>query len=189
MKGAAGTLGLKRIQALSLDLEMACRNAGEEDAEAPDKDRLREKAAAVEEHLAELDGALRFPDHESREGETSAVAAREPAAASPVDESVLSEVLGTDPAARRRLLEKFLTQAREALEPLASAREGRDAEALGFSAHRIKSSALAVGATRVGNLCRRLETLSENRHWGRVDALLDELEDAVSELDEYLRQT
>jgi HPt (histidine-containing phosphotransfer) domain-containing protein len=72
------------------------------------------------------------------------------------DEQALSRSIGDKPEMQRRLLEKFLLNARERIAVMLA--ESSSADTLARSAHALKSAARTVGAMQLGELCHELET-------------------------------
>jgi PAS domain S-box-containing protein len=72
------------------------------------------------------------------------------------DEQALSRSIGDKPEMQRRLLEKFLLNARERIAVILA--ESSSADTLARSAHALKSAARTVGAMQLGELCHELET-------------------------------
>ncbi|MCP5124064.1 MAG: PAS domain S-box protein [Gammaproteobacteria bacterium] len=73
------------------------------------------------------------------------------------DSEVLTKMVGSNPAIHRRLLEKFLANARQRMGELLQASEARNTATVGQIAHTLKSAARSVGAMRLGDLCQQLE--------------------------------
>ncbi|CAN5820589.1 hypothetical protein BH11PSE3_BH11PSE3_35800 [soil metagenome] len=78
-------------------------------------------------------------------------------AAPAIDPSVLEPWLGDDQAARRDLLGKFSLSASESRRDIENAMSAGDLGALAAAAHRLKGSALAVGARSLGDAAAILE--------------------------------
>ena len=74
-----------------------------------------------------------------------------------IDRSVLDPWIADDEAARRDLLRKFSTTAGESRRDIEAAMTAGDLPALAAAAHRLKGSALAVGARALGEAAGTLE--------------------------------
>jgi HPt (histidine-containing phosphotransfer) domain-containing protein len=74
------------------------------------------------------------------------------------DATVLTRMVGDNPAMQRRLLEKFLISAEDQVTRIVAAAAIDDTATAGNVAHALKSAARAVGALRLGDLCEQLET-------------------------------
>jgi len=79
------------------------------------------------------------------------------AAAPAIDRSVLDPWIGGDEGARRDLLDKFRLSAAESRRDIETAMAAGDLAALAAAAHRLKGSALAVGARALGDAAATLE--------------------------------
>ncbi len=80
-----------------------------------------------------------------------------PAGAAAVDVEVLRSYVGDDPALLRDLLAQFLSSAKKQAAELHEACTRKDARQAAAAAHKLKSSARAVGATALGDLCAAIE--------------------------------
>ena len=78
-------------------------------------------------------------------------------AAPAIDPAVLDPWLQGDEAARRDLLAKFSRSASESRHDIETAMAAGDLAALAAAAHRLKGSALAVGARALGDAAQTLE--------------------------------
>ncbi|MGZ4504899.1 MAG: response regulator [Nocardioidaceae bacterium] len=75
-----------------------------------------------------------------------------------------------------RAVANFITRAPEAMQDIRSAVDHRDPQELRMSSHRLKGSALNLGAASVGRLCLALEQLGDSGSTDGADRLLAELE-------------
>jgi PAS domain S-box-containing protein len=75
----------------------------------------------------------------------------------PVDISVLKALVGEDPAVLHDVLQDFITSAARIAANLHAACAAGESEAARTAAHKLKSSARAVGALALGELCEALE--------------------------------
>ncbi len=71
---------------------------------------------------------------------------------------MLGSVVGPDVAVHKRLLEKFILNARRQIAALEQAVLAEDLQALTQTAHTLKSAARTVGAFALGELCQSLES-------------------------------
>ena len=90
--------------------------------------------------------------------------------------SSLTELVGDNPGMHRRLLEKFLINAKQQVAEITAAAAVSDASALAGVAHTLKSAARSVGALRLGELCQRLETTGRAGNAAQCCALVSGLE-------------
>ena len=77
------------------------------------------------------------------------------------DPDALSRMVGNDPVILRRFLEMFLSRSHEQLNIILDALQASDTQLMASTAHALKSTARAVGAERLGNLCQTLETIGK----------------------------
>ncbi|MDI1286368.1 MAG: PAS-domain containing protein [Reyranella sp.] len=107
---------------------------------------------------AGMDGYLSKPVSLARLRATLQRWPRSAAAAQPaIDRSVLDPWIADDEAARRDLLRKFATTAIDSRRDIEAAMTAGDLPALAAAAHRLKGSALAVGAHALGAAAETLE--------------------------------
>lgn len=85
----------------------------------------------------------------------SDAASTEPA----IDTATLAHYLGNDPAMQRRFLARFAEKAADDVEAIGAAAQTSDWQSTAAFAHKLKSSARAVGALRLAGLCADLEAL------------------------------
>ena len=104
------------------------------------------------------------------------------------DPQALSNIVGKDPALHRRFQQKFLHSSRPQIETLQTAMAANDSASLGFTAHALKSSAHAVGAIRLGELCQHLELASKAKDIGTCQHLLPEVLDAFARVEQIIGQ-
>jgi CheY-like chemotaxis protein len=73
------------------------------------------------------------------------------------DANALTRIVGDNPAAHARLLDKYLLTAEETVTTIHSSGVGGQWTAVADQAHKLKSSSRSVGAMQLGALCERLE--------------------------------
>lgn len=96
-----------------------------------------------------------------------------PASDPPVrlDPSVLRKMVGDDPSKHRQLFATFLANARQSMSGIASAHQDGDVQALAFAAHKLKSSAMAVGAVPLAEVLAVIEkgaAVADRAHLGKL---------------------
>jgi len=74
-----------------------------------------------------------------------------------IDTATLAHYLGNDPAMQRRFLARFAEKAADDVEAIGAAAQASDWQSTAAFAHKLKSSARAVGALRLAGLCAELE--------------------------------
>lgn len=110
--------------------------------------------------------------------------ARPPA---PVDPNALVKMVGDDPALIHGFLKQFVPQAQAIVADLNSAYEATDAERVRFFAHKLKSSARAVGADELADLCLQLESAGSENDWAEVEQLYPEMQPAMAAVVDYIQ--
>jgi signal transduction histidine kinase/CheY-like chemotaxis protein len=73
------------------------------------------------------------------------------------DATVLTRMVGDNPAMHRRLLEKFLLSTKEQVARIIAAAASEEPATVGNVAHALKSAARTVGTLQLGELCETLE--------------------------------
>ena len=143
-----------------------CRAAGIDDYLAKPAPLAKLKAM-VERWLPPTDAAAHSSS--STEPEKLASAAQRPDVA--IDVSVLAALVGDDPATIRDFLVDFRHSARAIATELDAACVAGQAAQVGALAHKLKSSARAVGALALGELCAELEAAGKGSEVGAVQAI------------------
>jgi len=105
------------------------------------------------------------------------------AAAPLLDTAVLASTFGADPDKMRKFAFMFLDSAREGLAEVDSALAVNDLARAGAVAHRLKSSARAVGALGFADLCAELERQPEGRTQAQAKALAARLRSIFARLE------
>ncbi len=109
-----------------------------------------------------------------------------PAANVPADLSVLTELIGDDPAAMAEVLGVFRAAAAQAREALWRALREGDMRSVADGAHKMKSSARSIGALRLGDLCADIEHQAEAGRTAAVDNLMKLFDNETNALEHYL---
>lgn len=95
----------------------------------------------------------------------------------PIDLNVFAAMGKHDSVASNRLLELFLSEAERCIKQSHAAYKNKDFNQLAAQGHKLKSSAMAVGAKQLAELCIQLEQYKNAE-------IMDGLEDILAELDE-----
>ena len=104
----------------------------------------------------------------------------------PVDVSVLKALVGDDPTVVDELLQEFRLNARGIAAELRRACAAGQATATGAAAHKLKSSARAVGALALGKLCDAMEQAGKTGQVEALTMLLPRFEEEMASVDKYL---
>ena len=106
--------------------------------------------------------------------------------AGPVDVTVLHTLVGDDPAMIREFLQDFRSSAAQtAVELKAACADGKAAQVSAL-AHKLKSSARAVGALALGDRCAELEQVGKTGQVEALRVLLPRFEAEMAAVDAYL---
>ena len=110
----------------------------------------------------------------------------DPPPQSPIDPQALARILGDDPVLHRTFLKKFVPQSQAIVSDIAAAYSNHDSDQVRFFAHKLKSSARAVGADRLADLCLALESAGRDGNWDEIDHLHGELVPAMTAVATYI---
>ena len=117
---------------------------------------------------------------------TAATPARRAPASRVVDVSVLERLVGSDPSVVLEFLHDFRLSAAKTAPELSAACANGQAEIAGEQAHKLKSSARAVGALALGDLCAQMETAGRAGQTEPLVALLPIFEKELDALNSFL---
>jgi PAS domain S-box-containing protein len=92
-----------------------------------------------------------------------------------VDLTKLTALFGQDRSKLARLAEVFLRTAGETLDQMQQARERRAVDELGRLAHKLKGSAVALGAAALAASCQTIESAARQDDGAMAEAALDRL--------------
>ena len=104
----------------------------------------------------------------------------------PIDPSALKEMFGDDPETFRQILQEFVDPARANIKEIDNAVAERSAAGVGRGAHKLKSSARAVGAHELADLCVSLEAAGQAGDWGTIEADAPQLSRIMSSVEGYV---
>jgi HPt (histidine-containing phosphotransfer) domain-containing protein len=104
----------------------------------------------------------------------------------PVDVNVLKELVGDDPTVTSEFLRDFRTSSEKIAADLRSACQGGQAKIAGATAHKLKSSARAVGALALGELCAEMEQAGKAGDTQALNALLPRFESELAAVNQYI---
>jgi EAL domain-containing protein (putative c-di-GMP-specific phosphodiesterase class I)/DNA-binding response OmpR family regulator/two-component sensor histidine kinase len=99
-----------------------------------------------------------------------------------LDETVLPALVGHDAAVLLRIRREFLASARSSADALRAAVASNHATDAGAVAHRMKSSAGAVGAMALSGLCARIESAANRNDMAGVKLLQGAFDAALGEV-------
>jgi PAS domain S-box-containing protein len=104
----------------------------------------------------------------------------------PVDVNVLKELVGDDPAVISEFLRDFRTSSEKIAADLRGACQEGQAKIAGATAHKLKSSARAVGALALGELCAEMEQAGKAGDTNGLNALLPRFESELIAVNKYI---
>ena len=106
--------------------------------------------------------------------------------ATPVDVDVLKDLVGDDPHIVREFLQDFRQSSAKIKVELRAAYSAHQTKAVIAAAHKLKSSARAVGALALGELCAAIEEESKSGTKDVLAALLPRFENEMAAVEGYL---
>jgi signal transduction histidine kinase/CheY-like chemotaxis protein/ABC-type amino acid transport substrate-binding protein/HPt (histidine-containing phosphotransfer) domain-containing protein len=106
----------------------------------------------------------------------------------PIDESTLKDMFGDDPEMFKEILVDFIAPSKAIIKEIQSGFEQNSAEEIKQGAHKLKSSALSIGAIELGELCRDLEEAGKNDDWDVIENGTPKLEELMHQVEEYISQ-
>ena len=96
---------------------------------------------------------------------------------SPVDFAVLADLLGGDPQVMQEVLAAFRASMSGSKQAMSKAYASGGAQAMSDVAHKLKSTARAIGATRLGQICEDIEAATNStQHTGALEPLMADFE-------------
>ncbi|MDM0015444.1 PAS domain-containing protein [Variovorax sp. J22P168] len=104
----------------------------------------------------------------------------------PADLRVLSALIGDDPSVMADVLDTFRRSGVDARAALWQALQQNAMREVADVAHRLKSSARSIGASRLGKLCSDLEQRAEGGHVAAVRHLVERFDHELAALQSYL---
>ena len=103
-------------------------------------------------------------------------------AVGPIDPGALIKVFGDDPITIGEILNDFIQPARDNVTEIQSAFEAHSPDGVGKAAHKLKSSARAVGATELADLCLALEQAGKGGDWNEIKVKMPRLKACMDEV-------
>lgn len=93
-----------------------------------------------------------------------------------LDEEALAELRDVMEDEFDILIQTYITDSRERIEALHQALSGNDQDAFAKTAHSFKGSSINIGASRLGDLCLKVEKAGREGRLDDARALLPEVE-------------
>ena len=108
---------------------------------------------------------------------------------SAINPQALINMFGDVPEKTQMFLDKFLIQAEDITPQITQAYEQGDIEALTIQSHKLKSSARAVGADGLADVCLEIEMFSRENNQVKLDELVPLIKPAMQQVREYIHNT
>ncbi|MTH99762.1 PAS-domain containing protein [Roseibium sp. RKSG952] len=176
--------------ALQGDLER-CRRAGMDDYLAKPLE-MAKLQAMLQRWLPDAGKDQKAPASQDLPSAPAHKSAEPPATAQddtkPVDLSALTELFGDDHQTIREMLTEFVVQAVEISSAVRAAVEQDSAEDVTANCHKLKSSARAVGAYALSEVCLKLERAGKQNDWQTIGLELPKLHCETRAISEQIRQ-
>jgi signal transduction histidine kinase/CheY-like chemotaxis protein/HPt (histidine-containing phosphotransfer) domain-containing protein len=86
-----------------------------------------------------------------------------------IDFTVIEKYIGPNPAAQKKAFMKFVDLCPKECDEIRNAYEAKDDEGLRAHAHKLKSSARALGANKLADLCYELEQAGKAADWEKIE--------------------
>jgi HPt (histidine-containing phosphotransfer) domain-containing protein len=103
-----------------------------------------------------------------------------------VDPDALSRLLGDDRTMCLDILQKFVSQTEDIVLEIETSYDRKDAKQMAFHAHKLKSSARAVGANHLADLCFAVSTAVRADNWDGVDDHVAGMRPALAGVREFV---
>ncbi len=104
-----------------------------------------------------------------------------------VDERVIKDMFGDDPATFKDILGSFVEPSQSIIAAVTAARATRDSEEVKGGAHQLKSSARTIGANALADTCMALEAAGRSAEWDAIDRLVPVAERQMVDVLDYIR--
>jgi HPt (histidine-containing phosphotransfer) domain-containing protein len=117
---------------------------------------------------------------------STAASIKAPAVQKPVDVNVLKALVGDDPTVTSEFLKDFRTSSEKIAADLRGACQEGQAKIAGATAHKLKSSARAVGALALGELCAEMEQAGKAGDTQALNTLLPRFDSELTAVNKYI---
>lgn len=140
-------------------------------------------------HAALLDW-LPAPDHSAPQQSAfdSTSPSPTPSSTSPVDPSVLKDMFGDDEETFREILGDFAGPAKDIEDEINAAYTAHDPAGIKDGAHKLKSSARAIGAMALADVAVALEEAGKSTNWDHVEVHYPELAPRLNDVLNYIEK-
>lgn len=155
--------------------ELRCRAAGMDNYLSKPA-RLGELKTAIDTELARV----------AAEGIAPAAAAVSTRVSPPVDLSVLTALVGDDPAVFEEVIRIFHKSAAQSRRELRQGLEQASMCSIGDAAHKLKSAARSIGADCLGAYCAEIEQATQEGLTGALEVLMEKFETEADTVFDFL---
>jgi PAS domain S-box-containing protein len=104
-----------------------------------------------------------------------------------IDLSVLSAIFGDDPETVKEIFAEFVEPTNDIIKEIETAYAERSAKDVGAAGHKLKSSARAVGANALADLCAGLEIAGKSEDWQKIEKLIPDLAPISKAVIDYIK--
>tara|TARA_R110002167_G_scaffold114348_1_gene288044 strand:+ start:69472 stop:74622 length:5151 start_codon:yes stop_codon:yes gene_type:complete len=108
-------------------------------------------------------------------------------AASVINMAVLNDMFGEDSDKAHFFLKKFVPQAELLIKEITDAVKQQDSETITFNAHKLKSSARAVGAEKLANIFEQLEQASKEENIKLIEQYFKYISEEMKKVSDYIK--
>ena len=113
--------------------------------------------------------------------------------AAPIDDRAIKDVFGEDETTFREILESFVAPSQSIMDDLMAANTDHVATAVKGAAHKLKSSARAIGANALADTCVELERAGQAGNWQEIEKLVPvargQFSDVIAHINRIFAQT
>ena len=106
----------------------------------------------------------------------------------PINFAVLDKLIVGHPQMKQKLTNIFINNSPEQIEVMGQAVKANNLVKFGEEAHKLKSSALSLGAYRLAGACEAAEALLTGRSTNEPDLLLKSIQETFAEITDYLER-
>ncbi len=111
----------------------------------------------------------------------------EPDSGGVINPRALMDIFGDDDATFKEILLDFIEPSENIVTEIMQGFEAKDALAVGTAAHKLKSSARAVGANTLADLCAELETNGKAADWPAIEVGVPKLDGMIAHVTNYIK--
>ncbi|MBC8211953.1 MAG: Hpt domain-containing protein [Gammaproteobacteria bacterium] len=104
----------------------------------------------------------------------------------PIDHAVLTRMVGDNSDIHRHLLAKFISLTPATIQQIHQACSQQQAEAVTQYGHTLKSSARAMGANELAEVCQQLEIMGGSQNWPQIAQLELRLDPLMAAIMDYV---